>query len=87
MKNLDKLFKPKTIAVIGASNSKGSVGKAFMDNLVDGGYRGKVFPVSIKRKRVKNIKAYKSIKDIPKKIDLAIIATPARTVLEIIEDC
>jgi len=55
MKNLDKLFKPKTIAVIGASNSKGSVGKAFMDNLVDGGYRGKVFPVSIKRKRVKKL--------------------------------
>ncbi len=58
-----------------------------MDNLVDGGYKGKVFPVNIKRKIVKNIKSYKSIKDIPKKIDLVIIATPASTVLEIIEDC
>ncbi|MDD5071335.1 MAG: GNAT family N-acetyltransferase [Patescibacteria group bacterium] len=87
MKNLDKLFKPKTIAVVGASDSKGSVGKALMDNLVDGGYKGKIFPISIKRKKIKNIKARKSIKDIPEKVDLAIIATPAGTVLEIIKDC
>lgn len=87
MKNLDKLFKPKTIAVIGASDSKGTVGKALMDNLIDGEYKGKVFPISLKRKIVKNIKSYKSIKDVSEKIDLVIIATPASTVLGIIEDC
>ena len=84
---LDKLFNPKTIAVIGASNEKGSVGYALMDNLINSRYSGVVYPVNIRRKSVHSIKAYRSVKDIGEKIDLALIATPAATVPTIVEEC
>jgi len=85
--NLDKLFKPKTIAVIGASDEKGSVGHSLMDNLINSNYDGIVYPVNIKRESVHSIRAYDSVKDIPDQIDLAIIATPAKTVPSIVENC
>lgn len=87
MEKLDKIFNPKTIAVIGATDTKGSVGKALMDNLTQNKFKGKIYPVNIKRKTVQNIKAYQSIKDISEQIDLAIIATPAKTVPDIIKEC
>jgi acetyltransferase len=85
--NLDKLFNPKTIAVIGASDERGSVGYALFKNLISSDYDGIVYPVNIKRKNVQSIKSYASIKSLPDKIDLAIIATPAKTVLTIVEEC
>ena len=85
--SLDKLFKPKTIAVIGASDQKGSVGHALMDNLLNSDYAGIVYPVNIKRESVHSIKAYDSVQDIPDKIDLAIIATPALSVPGVVEEC
>ena len=84
---LDKLFNPKTIAVVGASDQKGSVGHALMDNLINSEYEGIVYPVNIKRESVHSIKAHNSVKDIPDKIDLAIIATPAASVPGIVEEC
>jgi acetyltransferase len=87
MKNLDKIFKPKTIAVIGASDNEGSVGHALMKNLIGSDYDGTVYPVNNKRKNVQSIKAYKSIKDISDKIDLVIIAIPAIFVLEVVKEC
>ncbi len=85
--NLDKLFNPKTIAVIGASDERGSVGYALFRNLISSDYDGIVYPVNVKRKNVQSIKSYVSVKDLPDKIDLAIIATPAKTVLPIVEEC
>lgn len=87
MKNLDKIFKPKTIAVIGASDDEKSVGHALMKNLVGSDYNGIVYPVNIKRKNIQSIKAYKSILNIPDKIDLAIIAIPAVFVPDTIKQC
>lgn len=84
---LDKIFKPKTIAVIGASNEKGSVGYALFDNLIKSKFQGAVYPVNIKRKKIQGHNAYKSVKDIGRKIDLAIIATPALTVPGVVKDC
>ncbi len=84
---LDKIFNPKTIAVIGASDRKGSVGYALFRNLISSDYDGIVYPVNNKRKNVQSIKAYASIKDLPDKVDLAIIVVPAKTVSKIIEDC
>src|SRR3989339_374987 len=84
---LDKLFNPKTIAVIGASNEKGTVGYFLFKNLISSDYEGIVYPINIKRSSVQSIKAYPSIKDLPDKIDLAIIATPAKTVPGIIKEC
>ena len=85
--NLDKLFNPKTIAVIGASDQAGSVGGALMENLINSDYDGIVFPVNIKHESVHSIKAYRSVKEIKDYIDLAIIATPAKTVPAIVREC
>jgi len=84
---LNKLFNPGTIAVIGASNKKGSVGYALMKNLIGPGYNGIIYPVNTKHASIFSIKAYPSISKIPDKIDLAIIATPAVTVPSIVKEC
>ena len=85
--NLDKIFNPKTIAVIGASSKKNTVGWTLFNNLITGGYKGKIFPVNIKYKKIQNKKAYQSVKKISENIDLAVIATPAITVSNLIDEC
>ncbi len=87
MGSLEKLFGPESIAVIGASNRPGSVGYSLMDNLVGSGYRGVVYPVNPKRKSVFGIPAYKSVLDVPERVDLAVIATPSFTVPKIVKQC
>lgn len=87
MNGLGKLFEPHSIAVIGASSQRGSVGYSLMKNLVEGGFSGKVFPVNMKRKNVFGIDCHKSVLEIPQKVDLAIIATPAQTVAGIAGEC
>lgn len=84
---LDSLFNPKSIAVIGASDTPGSVGYALFRNLISTDYEGIVYPVNHKRDSVQSIKAYRSVADLPEKIDLAIIATPAATVPDIVGGC
>ncbi|MBD3247674.1 GNAT family N-acetyltransferase [Candidatus Falkowbacteria bacterium] len=86
-KKLDKLFNPQTIAVIGASDKEGGVGNALMKNLISNNFKGIVYPVNPKREAVQGIKTYPSVSDIPDKIDLAIIATPAKTVPALVEEC
>jgi acetyltransferase len=85
--NLDKIFNPKRIAVIGASEREGSVGARLIQNLIGIGYNGVVYPVNPFRSTVQGITAYPSITKIPWHVDLAIIATPAHTVPQIIEEC
>ncbi len=85
--SLDPIFSPKTVAVIGATETMGSVGRTIMWNLMSNPFGGTIYPVNPKRPAILGIKAYPSIKDIPAKIDLAIIATPAASVPGIIGDC
>jgi acetyltransferase len=89
MKNnkLDKIFDAKTIAVIGATNKKGSVGYSIMKNLMIEGHESTIYPINPKRRSVMGVKAYPSISKTPDKIDLAVIATPAKTVPQIVEEC
>ncbi|MFH1591473.1 MAG: acetate--CoA ligase alpha subunit [archaeon] len=86
-KKLERMFSPQTIAVIGASGTKGKVGYAVMSNLIGKGFEGVVYPVNPKRRSVQGVRAYKKIADIPDPIDLAIIVTPASTVPSIVEEC
>jgi acetyltransferase len=86
IENLDSFFNPKTIAVIGASERKTSLGGLIFANLM-GNYDGQVFPVNEWRQIIQTRKAYPNIKKIPEKIDLAIVATPAHTVPQIIDEC
>ncbi len=87
IRNLDKIFKPQRIAVVGASNNPQSVGYTVLKNLIGSGFQGVVYPVNPKREAVQGIQAYPSVKELPKAPDLAVICTPARTVPGIVREC
>ncbi len=87
VRQLDSIFKPKVIACIGASDRVDSVGYAVMHNLLTGGFEGKVFPVNPSHKTIQGVTAYKSVKKLPERPDLAIIVTPAATVPRIVQEC
>lgn len=84
---LDTIFAPKNIAVIGATETPGSVGRTIVWNLISSPFGGTVFPINLKRPSVLGIKAYPTISDVPEPVDLAVIVTPAQTVPGIISDC
>ena len=85
--NLDKIFKPQSIAVIGASEKPGSIGRTLVENLVQGGFQGKVYPVNPKYRSILTLKAYSSILDTEGPVDLAIIAIPIATVPDMVKQC
>ncbi len=87
VEGLDKIFNPRRIAVVGASNEEGSVGARLLRNLVGVGYRGAVYPVNPFEPNIQGITAYPTIERIPRQVDLAIVATPAHTVPQIVEEC
>lgn len=84
---LDAIFKPRSIALIGATENPGSVGRTVFQNLGRGGFQGVVYPINPKRNSVLSVKAYPSLAALPEKVDLAVICTPAKTVPGIIQDC
>jgi len=86
-KKLTKLFNPKVIAIIGATPKKDSVGRSLMKNIIGSGYDGIVYPINPNRNNVLGVKAYPNIEEVPDKVDLAVIATPAKTVPSIVENC
>ena len=84
---LDAIFKPETVAVIGATERQGSVGRTIMWNLISNPFGGTVFPVNSKRPNVLGIKAYRTISEVPARVDLAVIVAPALKVPEIMQEC
>lgn len=84
---LNAIFAPKTVAVIGATEKPGSVGRTILWNLLRNPFGGTIFPVNPKRPSVLGIKAYPTVFDTPSPVDLAIIATPAPTVPGLIGEC
>ncbi len=87
IENMDKIFKPKAIAVVGASNRDGSIGFSIYRNLVESGYQGKIYPVNNRHRTIWNDRAHGSVTDIGNPVDLAMIATPIATVPQIIREC
>jgi acetyltransferase len=85
--NLDKIFNPKSVAIIGASDKEGSVGYAIVKNFTELGYTGKVYLVNIRTPEILGIKTYQKMEQIPEAVDLAMIATPAKTVPDVMEEC
>src|ERR687885_1262875 len=83
---LDALFKPETVAVIGATEKVGSVGRTVMRNLISNPFGGTVFPVNPKRSNVLGIKAYPSVSGVPEKVELAVVVAPAPAVPGIIAE-
>ena len=84
---LDVFFSPKTVAVIGATEKPGTVGRTLLWNLVTNPFGGTVYPVNPQRPSVLGIKAYKSVSEIPEEIDLAVVVTPPPTIPGIIREC
>ena len=87
MGSIERMFDPETVAVIGATEREGSVGRAIMENLLAGKEEREIFPVNPNRKTVLGLKCYPSIKDVPKHVDLAIVAVPAKIVPKVVEEC
>ena len=85
--SLDTIFKPKNIAVIGASKQPGSFGHKIIHNLMLSGFEGIIFPVNPSLEFVYSLKCYPSILDIPEAVDMAIILVPAEAVLEVVDAC
>jgi acetyltransferase len=84
---LDALFVPDSVAVIGATERPGTVGRTVLTNLIEGSFRSKVYAVNPSHSEVLGLKAYKSIGDIPEQVDLAVVVTPALTVAHVIGEC
>jgi acetyltransferase len=84
---LDAVFAPRSVAVIGATESAGKVGRTLLANLVSSPFGGTVFPVNPTRNSVLGVKAYPSIADVPDPVELAVIVTPAPGVPALIEEC
>ena len=84
---LDAFFKPRSVAVIGATETAGSVGRTLLTNLLSNPFGGVVTPVNPKRPHVLGVRAYPTIGDVPGEVDLAVIVTPAPSVPKLIEEC
>jgi acetyl coenzyme A synthetase (ADP forming)-like protein len=84
---MNRIMKPKAVAVIGASNEAGKIGNSVMKNLINGGYQGKIYPVTPKGGEVMGLQAYKSVKDIPGEVDTAVFAIPAALVAGALKEC
>jgi acetyltransferase len=84
---LDEIFLPKSVAVVGASDRAGSVGRNVLWNLLSTPFGGTVYPVNAKRDSVLGVRGYRSVSAIPDSVDLAVITTPAGTVPELIQEC
>jgi acetyltransferase len=84
---LDVLFAPKSVAVIGATDRAGSIGRTLLWNLISHPFGGTVYPVNPKSRSVLGIKAYPSVKELPEPLDLAVVVTPAPVIPGIISQC
>jgi acetyl coenzyme A synthetase (ADP forming)-like protein len=81
------LFFPRSIAVIGASTTPGTIGYRLFNNLIRTGFTGPVFPINSKAAVVQSVRAYRSITDVPDPVDLAFVAVPAAAVLDVAREC
>ena len=84
---LESLFRPKKVAVIGASSKELSIGNRVIKNLIDFGFKGDIYPINPKADEIRGIKAFKSITDCPNNIDVVHMVIPAKFVPEAVEDC
>jgi acetyltransferase len=84
---LEAFFTPEAVAVVGASERGGSVGRTILENLVQGSYRGQVFAVNPKHSEILGVKCYPSVATLPERVDLAVIVTPAATVPGVVREC
>ena len=85
--NIESIISPTSIAVLGASNRRGSVGNAVIANIVNGGYTGRVYPVNPSSETVIGLRCHRSILEIVEPVDIAVIITPSNVVPPVLEEC
>src|SRR5262249_31828997 len=85
--SLDALFRPRSVAVVGASREPSSIGRRIIQNVLDFQFTGKVFPVNPKADVVHSMKCYPRVSAIPDPVDLAIVVVPRGRVLDVVRDC
>ena len=85
--SLRNFFCPDSVAVIGAAREEKKVGHTILDNIINSGFKGKLFPVNPNADEIHGIKCYPSVLNIPVNIDLAIIVVPVQFVLQVLEEC
>lgn len=85
--NIDVLFDPKSVAVIGASRDPSKIGHVLLRNFIEGGFRGEVYPINPKTDEILGLKCYLSVKNVKEEVDLAVIAIPAKLVPEALREC
>lgn len=85
--SMKRIMQPTSVAVIGASNENGKIGNSVMKNLINGGYKGQIFPIHPSASEIMGHKAYKSVKDVPQEIDTAVFAIPAKFVAGALIEC
>ena len=87
VRQMNRIMKPKSVAVIGASAENGKIGNSVMKNLINGGYKGEIYPIHPKADEIMGKKVYKSVKDIPGEVDIAVFAIPASLVAGALIEC
>jgi len=87
IRQLDAILKPKSVAVIGASTSPDKIGYEILKNIIDSGFEGTVYPINPKAEVILDLACHKSVKDIAKAPDLAVIIIPARFVPQAVKEC
>src|SRR4030088_1528015 len=87
VEQMNRIMKPRAVAVIGASAETGKIGNSVMKNLINGGYQGQIYPINPSADEIMGLKAYKSVKDVPGDIDVAVFAIPAKFVAGAIAEC
>ena len=86
-KKLETFFKPKSIAVVGASGDSRKIGHAALKNILISDYQCSVYPINLKEKEILGLKCYKKLTDVPDKIDLVLVSVPAPIVPQIMREC
>ncbi|RLC87072.1 MAG: CoA-binding protein [Chloroflexi bacterium] len=81
------MLRPKSIAVVGASNKEGKIGYTVLDNLLADHYPGEIYPINPRDKEVQGLKAYSSVLDVPGEIDAAVVIVPAKFIPQVAEEC
>jgi acetyl coenzyme A synthetase (ADP forming)-like protein len=87
VRQMNRIMKPKAVAVIGASAESGKIGNSVMKNLINGGYKGEIYPIHPKADEIMGKKVYKSVKDVPGEVDIAVFAIPANFVAAALTEC
>ena len=86
-RSLDAIFRPKSVAVIGASTKKGGVGREIFDKLLELDFNGPLYPINPRAGFIHSVKAYPNVSALPETVELAIIVVPKAKVLAIVEEC